>query len=168
MAEMDVYSVRVPVEIKQQITQEQKDSGQSPSEFFTRIINQYKATNYGKSEMIKLQNAFDTINKIVTGLTAEAADAAAAEAESQACFISEIDSLTKQLAENEATQKDAEIKAAEELATMTNALETVRREFAEYKIAQAAAAEMQTELALVTKKQREEIAALQAALSAKK
>ena len=159
MAETTVYSIRVPEEIKERISKNQQESGQSPAEFIARVIAQYEATNYGKSELAALQSAFDVINKVVVGLTAAAASQATAAAESSACHLAEIDTLTAQLNETEAAAEAATAEAARTIQTLTDQAANLAADL-------AAARTIQAALAATVTAQVEHITTLQAALAA--
>ena len=158
MAETTVYSIRVPEEIKERISKNQQESGQSPAEFIARVIAQYEATNYGKSELAALQSAFDVINKVVIGLTGAAAQATAA-AESSACHLAEIDALNTQLNETEAAAVAAAAEAARTIQTLTDQAANLAADL-------AAARTIQAALAATVTAQVEQITTLQAALAA--
>lgn len=159
MAETTVYSIRVPEEIKERISKNQQESGQSPAEFMARIVAQYEATNYGKSELAALQSAFDVINKVVVGLTAGAAAQATAAAESSACHLAEIDALNTQLNETEAAAVAAAAEAARTIQTLTDQAANLAADL-------AAARTIQAALAATVTAQAEQITTLQAALAA--
>ena len=159
MAETTVYSIRVPEEIKERISKNQQESGQSPAEFIARVIAQYEATNYGKSELAALQSAFDIINKVVIGLTAGAAAQATAAAESSACHLAEIDALNTQLNETEAAAVAAAAEAARTIQTLTDQAANLAADL-------AAARTIQAALAATVTAQVEQITTLQAALAA--
>ena len=159
MAETTVYSIRVPEEIKERIAKNQQESGQSPAEFMARIVAQYEATNYGKSELAALQSAFDVINKVVVGLTAAAASQATAAAESSACHLAEIDALNTQLNETEAAAVAAAAEAARTIQTLTDQAANLAADL-------AAARTIQAALAATVTAQVEQITTLQAALAA--
>ena len=159
MAETTVYSIRVPEEIKERISKNQQESGQSPAEFIARVIAQYEATNYGKSELAALQSAFDVINKVVIGLTAGAAAQATAAAESSACHLAEIDALNTQLNETEAAAVAAAAEAARTIQTLTDQAANLAADL-------AAARTIQAALAATVTAQVEQITTLQAALAA--
>ena len=159
MAETTVYSIRVPEEIKERISKNQQESGQSPAEFIARVIAQYEATNYGKSELAALQSAFDVINKVVVGLTAAAASQATAAAESSACHLAEIDALNTQLNETEAAAEAATAEAARTIQTLTDQAANLAADL-------AAARTIQAALAATVTAQVEQITTLQAALAA--
>ena len=159
MAETTVYSIRVPEEIKERISKNQQESGQSPAEFIARVIAQYEATNYGKSELAALQSAFDVINKVVVGLTAAAASQATAAAESSACHLAEIDALNTQLNETEAAAVAAAAEAARTIQTLTDQAANLAADL-------AAARTIQAALAATVTAQVEQITTLQAALAA--
>lgn len=159
MAETTVYSIRVPEEIKERISKNQQESGQSPAEFIARVIAQYEATNYGKSELAALQSAFDVINKVVVGLTAAAASQATAAAESSACHLAEIDALNTQLNETAAAAEAATAEAARTIQTLTDQAANLAADL-------AAARTIQAALAATVTAQVEQITTLQAALAA--
>ena len=159
MAETTVYSIRVPEEIKERISKNQQESGQSPAEFIARVIAQYEATNYGKSELAALQSAFDVINKVVVGLTAAAASQATAAAESSACHLAEIDALNTQLNETAAAAEAATAEAARTIQTLTDQAANLSADL-------AAARTIQAALAAAVTAQVEQITTLQAALAA--
>lgn len=159
MAETTVYSIRVPEEIKERISKNQQESGQSPAEFMARIVAQYEATNYGKSELAALQSAFDVINKVVVGLTAAAASQATAAAESSACHLAEIDALNTQLDETEAAAEAAGAAAARTIQALTDQAAALAADL-------AAARSIQAALAATVTAQAEQITTLQAALAA--
>ena len=160
MAETTVYSIRVPEEIKERISKNQQESGQSPAEFIARVIAQYEATNYGKSELAALQSAFDVINKFVVGLTAAAASQATAAAESSACHLAEIDALNTQLNETEAAAVAAAAEAARTIQTLTDQAANLAADL-------AAARTIQAALAATVTAQADQITTLQAALAAR-
>ena len=105
-----------------------------------RIVAQYEATNYGKSELAALQSAFDVINKVVVGLTAGAAAQATAAAESSACHLAEIDALTAQLNETEAAAEAATAEAARTIQTLTDQAANLAADLAAARTIQAALA----------------------------
>ena len=160
MAETTVYSIRVPEEIKERISKNQQESGQSPAEFIARVIAQYEATNYGKSELAALQSAFDVINKVVVGLTAAAASQATAAAESSACHLAEIDAQNTQLNETEAAAEAAAAEAARTIQALTDQAANLAADL-------AAARSIQTALAATVTAQADQITTLQAALAAR-
>ena len=165
MAETSTYSVRLPDEDKERLQKLITESDRSPSEFFAKLLDGYVAETSGRREVAEAEKHWDRIKTIISSLSAEATDQAAAARESSTSYLIEIDALTTQLNETEAAAAAAAVEASRTIQALEARAEQLEADLAEHKAAQAAATEMQMELAIMVKGQREQIAALQATLA---